>query len=149
MVFHNINISKYPHLSSKWHARFPFKMTYTLSFVANFTSFSLARRRFESRGLFALFEAIRSEESPYKFCHCSRLSQLMMLALGNSEKCSRCMQTHTPFTVGSHWKMTVSVRLGTPQAAQTRYKNADVTLACKRCCVKQTARLIWDVNGFS
>ena len=27
---------------------------------------------------------------------------LMMLALGNSEKCSRCIQTHTPFTVGSH-----------------------------------------------
>ena len=38
----------------------------------------------------------------YKFCHCSSLSQLMMLALGNSEKCSRCIQTHTPFTVGSH-----------------------------------------------
>ena len=29
-------------------------------------------------------------------------SHLMMLALGNSEKCSRCIQTHTPFTVGSH-----------------------------------------------
>ena len=38
----------------------------------------------------------------YKFCHCSSLSQFMMLALGNSEKCSRCIQTHTPFTVGSH-----------------------------------------------
>ena len=33
-----------------------------------------------------------------------------MLALGNSEKCSRCIQTDTPFTVGSHQKMTVSVR---------------------------------------
>ena len=54
------------------------------------------------RRLFALFEAIRSWESLYKFCHCSSLSQLMMLALGNSEKCSRCIQTHTPFTVGSH-----------------------------------------------
>ena len=29
-------------------------------------------------------------------------SHLMMLALGNSEKCSRCIQTYTPFTVGSH-----------------------------------------------
>ena len=41
----------------------------------------------------------------------------MMLALGNSEKCSRCIQTDTPFTVGSHYKtekMTVSVRFGTP-----------------------------------
>ena len=38
----------------------------------------------------------------------------MMLALGNSEKCSRCIQTDTPFTVGSHQKMTVSVRFGTP-----------------------------------
>ena len=26
----------------------------------------------------------------YKFCHCSSLSQLMMLALGNSEKCLFC-----------------------------------------------------------
>ena len=38
----------------------------------------------------------------------------MMLALGNSEKCSRCIQTDTPFTVGSHQKMTVSIRFGTP-----------------------------------
>ena len=38
----------------------------------------------------------------------------MMLALGNSEKCSRCIQTDTPFTVGSHQKMTVSVGFGTP-----------------------------------
>ena len=37
-----------------------------------------------------------------------------MLVLGNSEKCSRCIQTDTPFTVGSHQKMTVSVRFGTP-----------------------------------
>ena len=37
----------------------------------------------------------------------------MMLALGNSEKCSRCIQTDTPFTVGSHQKVTVSVRFGT------------------------------------
>ena len=36
-----------------------------------------------------------------------------MLALGNSEKCSRCIQTHTPFTIGSHLKMTVSVSFGT------------------------------------
>ena len=36
------------------------------------------------------------------FFYCSSLSQLMMSALGNSEKCSRCIQTHTPFTVGSH-----------------------------------------------
>ena len=35
-----------------------------------------------------------------------------MLALGNSEKCSRCIQTDTPFTVGSHKKMTVGVRFG-------------------------------------
>ena len=37
-----------------------------------------------------------------------------MLALVNSEKCSRCIQTDTPFTVRSHQKMTVSVRFGTP-----------------------------------
>ena len=66
------------------------------------------------RRLFALFEAIPSYESLYKFCHCSSVCQLMMLALGNKEKCSRCIQTHTPFTVGSHEKMTVSVRFGTP-----------------------------------
>ena len=36
------------------------------------------------------------------FFYCSSVSQLMMLALVNSEKCSRCIQTHTPFTVGSH-----------------------------------------------
>ena len=36
-----------------------------------------------------------------------------MLALGNSEKCSRYIQTHTPFTIGSHLKMTVSVSFGT------------------------------------
>ena len=36
-----------------------------------------------------------------------------MLALGNLEKCSRCIQTDTPFTVGSHQKMTVSVRFWT------------------------------------
>ena len=40
----------------------------------------------------------------------------MMLALGNSEKCSRCIQTDTPFTVGSHQKMTVSV----PQQTASR-----------------------------
>ena len=37
-----------------------------------------------------------------KFFYCSSLSQLMILALGSSQKCSRCIQTHTPFTVGSH-----------------------------------------------
>ena len=37
-----------------------------------------------------------------------------MLALGNSEKCSRYIQNDTPFTVGSHQKMTVSIRFGTP-----------------------------------
>ena len=46
-----------------------------------------SRRRCESRRLFALFEAIWSWiwswESLYKFCHCSSLSQLIMLALGN------------------------------------------------------------------
>ena len=39
------------------------------------------------RRLFVLFDSIRSWESLYKFCHCSSLSQLMMLALENSEKC--------------------------------------------------------------
>ena len=49
-----------------------------------------------------------------RFDHRSRSKIQMMLALGNSEKCSRCIQTDTPFTVGSHQKMTVSVGFGTP-----------------------------------
>ena len=32
----------------------------------------------------------------------------MMLALVNSEKCSRCIQTHTPITVGSRSKDSVA-----------------------------------------
>ena len=38
-----------------------------------------------------------------------------------------------------------------PQAAQAHYMNADVTLACERCCVTNgyLQRLVWDVNGFS
>ena len=37
------------------------------------------------------------------------------------------------------------------QAAQAHYMNADVTLACERCCVINgyLQRLLWDVNGFS
>ena len=37
------------------------------------------------------------------------------------------------------------------QAAQAHYMNADVTLACERCCVTNgyLQRLVWDVNGFS
>ena len=65
------------------------------------------------RRLFALFEAIRSWESLYNFFIVRVWGSQMMLALGNSEKCSRCIQTDTPFTVGSHQKMTVSVRFGT------------------------------------
>ena len=38
-----------------------------------------------------------------------------------------------------------------PQAAQAHYMNADVTLACGRCCVRNgyLQRFVWDVNGFS
>ena len=37
------------------------------------------------------------------------------------------------------------------QAAHAHYMNADVTLACERCCVTNgyLQRLVWDVNGFS
>ena len=37
------------------------------------------------------------------------------------------------------------------QAAQAHYMNADVTLACERCCVTNgyLQRFVWDVNGFS
>ena len=37
------------------------------------------------------------------------------------------------------------------QAAQAHYRNADVTLACERCCVTNgyLQGLVWDVNGFS
>ena len=36
------------------------------------------------------------------------------------------------------------------QAAQTHYMNADVTLACKRCCVTNgyLQRLVWDRSVF-
>ena len=39
----------------------------------------------------------------------------------------------------------------TSQDAQAHYRNADATLACKRCCVTNgyLQRLVWDVNGFS
>ena len=61
------------------------------------------RRRCEpDEGYLRCSKGFDQKESLYKFCHCSSLSQLMMLALGNSEKCLRCIQTHTPFTVGSH-----------------------------------------------
>ena len=37
-----------------------------------------------------------------------------------------------------------------PQAAQTHYMNADVTLACERCCVTNgyLQRLVWDRSVF-
>ena len=37
------------------------------------------------------------------------------------------------------------------QAAQAHYMNADVTLACERCCVTNgyLQRFVWDANGFS
>ena len=40
---------------------------------------------------------------------------------------------------------------GSPQAAQTHYMNADVTLAYERCCVTNgyLQSLVGDVNGFS
>ena len=61
------------------------------------------RRRCEPEGSYLRYlKRFDHRSHSYKFCHCSSLSQLMMLALGNSEKCSRCIQTHTPFTVGSH-----------------------------------------------
>ena len=36
------------------------------------------------------------------------------------------------------------------QAAQAHFMNADVTLACERCCVTNgyLQRLVWDANGF-
>ena len=36
------------------------------------------------------------------------------------------------------------------QAAQTHYMNADVTLACERCCVTNgyLQRLVWDRSVF-
>ena len=38
-----------------------------------------------------------------------------------------------------------------PQAAQAHYMNAEVTLACERCCVTNgyLQRFVWDANGFS
>ena len=40
--------------------------------------------------------------------------------------------------------------LAIPQAAQTHYINADVTLACERCCVTNgyLQRLVWDRSVF-
>ena len=37
------------------------------------------------------------------------------------------------------------------QAAQAHFMNADVTLACERCCVTNgyLQRFVWDANGFS
>ena len=39
----------------------------------------------------------------------------------------------------------------TPQAAQAHFMNADVTLACERCCVTNgyLQRFVWDANSFS
>ena len=41
-------------------------------------------------------------------------------------------------------------KLSRPQAAQTHYMNADVTLACERCCVTNgyLQRLVWDRSVF-
>ena len=43
-----------------------------------------------------------------------------------------------------------SLTLVHPQAAQTHYMNADVTLACERCCVTNgyLQRLVWDRSVF-
>ena len=37
------------------------------------------------------------------------------------------------------------------RAAQAHVMNADVTLACERCCVTNgyLQRFVWDANGFS
>ena len=37
------------------------------------------------------------------------------------------------------------------QAAQAHFMNADVTLACERCCVTNgyLQMFVWDANGFS
>ena len=41
-------------------------------------------------------------------------------------------------------------RMVYPQAAQTHYMNADVTLACEQCCVTNgyLQRLVWDRSVF-
>ena len=41
--------------------------------------------------------------------------------------------------------------LACTQVPQAHYMNADLTLACERCCVTNgyLQRLVWDVNGFS
>ena len=47
--------------------------------------------------------------------------------------------------MASRKKLTVQA-----QAAQTHYMNADVTLACERCCVTNgyLQRLVWDLSVF-
>ena len=53
-------------------------------------------------------------------------------------------------TIGKYFQG-VLVTCKRAQAAQAHYMNADVTLACKRCCVTNgyLQRFVWDVNGFS
>ena len=84
-----------------------FSLTWTLAQILFVPRLRPCQKRTQKklrtwRRLFALFKAIRSQESLYNFFYCSSLSQLMMLVLGNSEKCPHCIQTHTPFRVGSH-----------------------------------------------
>ena len=59
--------------------------------------------------------------------------------------------TYTPMS----WRMLLRRSLGmslphSTQAAQTHYINADVTLACERCCVTNgyLQRLVWDQSVF-
>ena len=46
--------------------------------------------------------------------------------------------------------ISLQMTLNGSQAAQTHYMNADVTLACERCCVTNgyLQRLVWDRSVF-
>ena len=55
-----------------------------------------------------------------------------------------------PYIWKSRWPP-LMMRRAVSQVSQAHYRNADVTLACERCCVTYgyLQRLVWDVNGFS
>ena len=52
--------------------------------------------------------------------------------------------------IANHSYTALRKLLACPQAAQTHYMNADVTLACERCCVTNgyLQRLVWDRSVF-
>ena len=75
---------------------------------------------------------------------------IMFCCLSNITYCLLvCCRLCLSFNGINTFLLKLKIQIGT-QAAQTHYMNADVTIACERCCVTNgyLQRLVWDRSVF-